>query len=72
MTSLMWDQSNSGDPIFLRSLSSDSVKNEGKQNVQKTSMDPGRDAQIFQQSRSHIKILGAVWVTWSKFHNDNP
>jgi len=45
---------------------------EGKQNVQKISVDPGRDAQIFQQSRSHIKILGAIWVTGSKFHNDNP
>jgi len=58
----MWDQSNSGDPIFL-ALSSDCVKKEGKHNVQKTSVDPGKDAQIFQQSRSHIKILGAVWVT---------
>jgi len=58
--------------FFLHSLSSDSVKKEGKQNLQKTSMDLGKDAQIFQQSRSHIKIPGAVWVTGSKVHNDNP
>lgn len=49
--------------FFLHSLSSDCAKKEGKQNVQKTSVDPCEDAQIFQQSRSHINILGAVWVT---------
>jgi len=58
--------------FFLHSLSPDSVKKEGKQNGQKTSVDPGRDAQILQQSRSHIKILGAIWVIGSKRHSDNP
>jgi hypothetical protein len=56
----------------LHALSSDSVKTEGKQNMQKTSVDPSRDIKIFWQSRSHIKILGARWVTWSKFHTDDP
>jgi hypothetical protein len=31
-----------------------------------------RGAQIFQKSRSHLKILGARRVMWSKFHNENP
>ena len=31
-----------------------------------------RDAQIFQKFGSHLKILGARWVTWSKLHTDDP
>jgi hypothetical protein len=32
----------------------------------------GRSAQIFQKSRSYLKILGARRVTWSKFHSEEP
>jgi hypothetical protein len=39
--------------------------------VENLSVDPDRDAQIFQQSRSHIKILGARRVTWGKFRADD-
>jgi hypothetical protein len=28
--------------------------------------------QIFQTSRNHLKILGARWETWSKFHTEDP
>ena len=31
-----------------------------------------RDAQIFQNSRSHLKILDAGRVTWSKLHTHHP
>ena len=31
-----------------------------------------RDAQIFQKSRSHFKILGTRQVTRSKFHTEDP
>ena len=31
-----------------------------------------RGAQIFQQCRSHPKILGARWVPWRKFHTVAP
>jgi hypothetical protein len=31
-----------------------------------------RGAQIFQKSRSHLKILGARRVTWSKFRTEDP
>jgi len=31
-----------------------------------------KGAQIFQKSRSHLKILGARRVIWSKFHTEDP
>ena len=31
-----------------------------------------RYAHIFQKSKSHLKILGARRVTWSKFHTEDP
>jgi hypothetical protein len=29
------------------------------------------DTQFFQKSSSHLKILGARWVTWNKFHTED-
>ena len=31
-----------------------------------------RGAQIFQKANSHLKILGAMKVTWSKFRTEGP
>jgi len=31
-----------------------------------------RGEQILQKSRKRLKILGARWVTWSRFHSEGP
>ena len=33
---------------------------------------PSRDAEVFQKSRSHFKILGARWVTQDTLHTEDP